>query len=179
MTVARAISTGSLLEGTTALVPQLLGVSPDAWRRLVGALALGEDGRPRPLGAVSRRGGLGCFEIRARRLQDLGHGRAARRTGGVWEIAFRSPLSRERFLASLLQQYDALSTSLARFDAQVAGLPRPEGASRSGVLAVLQRVAWEAEAFAILDRMRRRGVREWAAGRKSLVDLYARCNDLF
>jgi hypothetical protein len=115
------------------------GVSPLAWRRFVDALCVQE------ASAVSASGGLGEYDIRPRRLVELGYASGLRReraaVGGrqVQTCVFVPPWTQARFLADTIAQYAALSKSISLYyRALVNGeLKRPEGLSMAGALAIL------------------------------------------
>jgi hypothetical protein len=118
----------------------LPGVSSPAWQGFVRALTV------QGVGAVSDSGGFGCFDLRPRRLADLGimSGIHAARTPSGRQVgtgAWVAPWTAGRFLGSLVAQYSALVRSLRLYDeAMRAGtLERPAGCSRAGALAILHR----------------------------------------
>jgi len=119
------------------------GVEQDAWERFVRACATGKR-----LGAVSETNALGIFELRPRRLADLGILRNLRRTQpgehgpkAIWigcfvDAAFGVQL-RKRFEV----QYQVFCASVREHaDRLMSGaLKRPESLTLSGALAALHR----------------------------------------
>ena len=135
------------------LASPLPGVPAEAWERFAQELALMPDPRdpaklvPRPMGAVSESGGLGAYDMRPRRLVELGLGRNLRsvhpKPGGArFHICdFVLPLTQDAYLGNPLTQYLALTRSMKRYHADLVSgaLPRPEGVSLGGALAILHR----------------------------------------
>jgi hypothetical protein len=123
----------------STLASPLPGVSPDAWARFVMAMDV------QPIQAVSKSGGFGSYDLRPRRLVEMGVGcnlRSERTTsdgGRVYACDFIPPLTRERFLANPVTQYQALSRSMVLyFRALTSGeIRRPDGVSLAGALAIL------------------------------------------
>lgn len=116
----------------------LPGIPPAAWRRLVDALEV------QPVASVSASGGLGAYDLRPRRLVELGYAsglRYCRTAAGrqVHACEFARPWTEARFLSDPVAQYAALSRSLSLyFGALMNGeLRRPAGVSLSGALAIL------------------------------------------
>jgi len=161
-----------------ALTSPLPGVSDVAWRSFVRAVVTkdaDEDGAPglRSLDAKSKSGGFGCFDIRPKRLLDLGIMRNLRRStssGGrqIYVGDFVPPMSERKFLYGPTQQSDTFVESMRRYDVAVSDADRPEGLSRSGVLALLHRAGMG-------------GLSGWASGRRlaNTVALVERANNLF
>lgn len=116
-----------------ALRSPLPGVSPEAWGRLVAALEV------QGVGAISERGGYGCFDLRPQRLVDLGILTATRRPGGRPAYAFAAPHSQEQFLRDPRAQLAALARSLLSYheDLTTGRRARPAGVSLAGALALL------------------------------------------
>jgi hypothetical protein len=116
----------------------LAGVSNAAWSRFYTSLAV------QPDAAVSESGGFGAYDIRPRRLVELGYATAlpsVRTEAGrqVHVCEFVLPWTQARFLADPIAQYAALRGSMVRYHrALLAGeLLRPEGVSMAGALAIL------------------------------------------
>ena len=116
----------------------LVGVSADAWRRLIAALEV------QPTGATSASGGLGSYDIRPRRLVELGYAMqlvSLRSDSGrqIHACNFIEPWSKARFLADPVAQYTVLVKSMrAYYDALRGGeLVKPEEMTMAGALAVL------------------------------------------
>jgi hypothetical protein len=154
MTNALARTPGTLLDGTSALAAQLPGVTSEAWTAFIHALTIGDNGKPRGFGIVTVSGGFGCFDLRPRRLADLGimHRLRVERVGAppaegepdrrrqVFVGDFVAPWTRAKFLASPLAQYNALVDSLQRYDATLSEITLPDGITRSGALAIFHRM---------------------------------------
>jgi hypothetical protein len=118
----------------------LAGVSDDGWRRLITALEI------QPMRAISGSGGLGSYDVRPRRLVELGYAtdlRYACRVHNRREVQicdFISPWSQKRFLSDPVAQYTVISKSLSLYyrALQANEIQRPKGMSLAGALAVLQ-----------------------------------------
>ncbi len=134
------IAVGPKLDGSTLLRAQLLGVSDESWQQFIHALTIGTDGNPRSFGARTTAGGYGCFDLRPRRLADLGLMRRIRvdnSSGRCFTVGdFVLPMTETKFLLSPLAQYNTLLESLRRYDK----LPTMLGISRSGSLALRHRL---------------------------------------
>lgn len=115
----------------------LSGVSSDAWQRFVVAL------ETQPVGVVSKSGGLGSYDIRPRRLVELGYASGLRsfRCEGrqIRRCDFTKPWTQKLFLSDPFAQYAVLARSMhTYYDALCKGeIERPRGASLAGTLAVL------------------------------------------
>lgn len=132
----------------------LIGVSDEQWTALVRALDV------QPQNAVSESGGLGSYDIRPRRLVELGIAtdltpfRVAGAEGGelveaepgkgrqIYVCAFNSmtkvlgaPLSYKRFFSSPRLQLWILGESMRVYHEQK--IARPNGVSAAGALAIL------------------------------------------
>lgn len=114
-------------------VSPLEGVSPLAWRKFVAALEV------QGYGDISRGGGLGAFNIRPRRLVEIGRATNFRRLDGKQLCDFKAPWTQKRFLADPVAQKAVLVKSMRLYyDAlQSGGIKRPDGVSLAGALAVL------------------------------------------
>lgn len=133
------------LPAQTALNSELPGVSSEAWTKFARAM------RTAQRGAVSASNGIGGWELKPRRLADLGlmkNTSCVRSATGrmVWVGEFVSPLTLKDFLANTKLQYQAFSASMRKY---LAGLRNgsiakpdggtPAGITLSGVLAILHR----------------------------------------
>lgn len=150
----------------STLASPLPGVSAEAWERFYRLLAV------QPDNAVSRSGGLGSYDLRPRRLVEIGIGcnlrsiRTDRRGARVYVCDFVAPLTREKFLSNPVTQYCALSRSMVAYHRALAegDIARPEGLSLAGALALLHvggrggLKAWPDNLFpkthALLERVR-------------------------
>lgn len=124
----------------STLASPLPGVTAEAWARFYPALDV------QPIGAVSASGGLGSYDLRPRRLVELGLAtnlRGGRTPSGrqAWTCDLLPPLSRHSFLANPVTQYMVLSRSMLRYHAQILSgeLLRPDGVSLAGALSILHR----------------------------------------
>ena len=97
----------------TALASPIASVSDDAWRAFVAAMTV------RPAVDADDAKGFGCFDIRPRRLAELGLAKP-----NTFEECY------EVFVKSVVAYLD---------DIQAGRLTVPEGVSRAGTLAILQR----------------------------------------
>jgi hypothetical protein len=116
------------------------GVSDGAWARFVHALEV------QPIRAVSESGGCGAYDLRPRRLVELGYAedlRLERTQGGrqVYACRFKAPWTQDRFLADPVAQAAALRRSMVLYheDLQGGAIRRPDGVSLAGALAILHR----------------------------------------
>lgn len=124
----------------TGLKSPLPGVSNEAWVRFVSALEV------QPIRAVSDSGGLGAYDMRPRRLQELGLARVGKLTRSVRgrfknECEFVPPLTQSQFLNDPVAQYRALVLSITSYhrDLTSGKLRKPEEMSLAGALAILHR----------------------------------------
>ena len=118
------------------LKSELSLVSDEAWTRFVLALKTAKPS------SVSASNALGMFEMRPRRLGDLGILRNVRCSLSpnhrlVWIGDFVPPLTEKSFLASPEIQYKAFSESMRRYLMMLPILQ--EGMTLSGALAILHR----------------------------------------
>ncbi len=157
------------------LKSEILGVSDEGWTAFAKAMRTAQPG------AVSASNALGMFELKPRRLADLGLMRSISSTRSatgrmVWIGEFVAPLSQKKFLADPKLQYRAFAKSMSEY---VRGLrngtiPRPdgghpEGMTLSGVLAVLHRCG-------------PKGLKNWNEADKRFPDtvaLFERANGAF
>jgi hypothetical protein len=115
----------------------LSGVHTAAWRRFIAALDV------QPMNATSRSGGLGSYDIRPRRLVELGYATNLRslkmNERQVCACDFVLPWTQARFLSDSVAQYVVLVKSMrAYYSALVVGdLEKPVDVSMAGALAVL------------------------------------------
>ena len=116
----------------------IAGVSKEAWTAFMFSQ------RTQKLSAVSKSNALGCFELKPRRLADLGIiGQTYYLKGPagnmVWTGDFIAPLTPEIFLKSAKHQYIAFADSMKEYAKKLDGVSLPEGMSLSGALALLHR----------------------------------------
>lgn len=124
----------------STLASPLPGVSIQAWTRFAQALEV------QPIKAISESGGYGCYDMRPRRLVELGYAgnlQSARTPKGrmVYTCEFIHPWTAQRFLSDPIAQHKALALSMALYHRALSEgrLTRPEGVSLAGVLAILHR----------------------------------------
>lgn len=116
----------------------LPGVPDRAWRRLVRVLEV------QGVGETSGSGGLGAFDVPARRLVELGLASGLRHeatpAGGYRRTCDFAPAIKG-LLSDPFLQYGVLSFSLSRYDEnmRVGRIKRPVDLSRAGALALLHR----------------------------------------
>ena len=180
----------ALLGPSPGAARSLSGVSGEGWRRFAHACTIAEKdepnaGQPRQFHVVSPWGGFGSFDLRPKRLEDLGlmtHVRPERVNGrqihigefiadadlaalGLGEI-FRGPLTRERFLRAPLLQNLVFFESIRRYDEEIRKA-LPADVSRSGALAILHRTGPN-------------GLASWTKRKlENTVALFQRANNLF
>ena len=111
----------------------LEGVHSDAWQSFAEVLEV------QAVGAISASGGLGAFDIRPRRLVELGYATNLRRFDGRQFCDFAAPWTQARFLTDPFAQHAVLSKSMqAYYDALRRGeIVKPKDMTMSGALAVL------------------------------------------
>ena len=117
----------------------LEGVPVAAWGRFIAALEV------QPVNARSPSGGLGAYDIRPRRLVELGYASelTSKRTSTGRQVQvceFVLPWTQSKFLADPVAQFAAVSKSILLYHrAIVSGeLKKPKGCSVAGALAILQ-----------------------------------------
>lgn len=127
------------------LKSELPNVSDQAWTRFVFAMKVAQPG------AISASNALGMFELKARRLADLGLVRDIKRARSplgrlMWVGEFTAPLTQREFLNRPELQYKAFVDSMRAYvnGLRDATVPRPNGGfpadmTLSGALAVLHR----------------------------------------
>lgn len=112
-------------------------VSSDAWRRLLSVL------ETQPTGATSASGGLGSYDIRPRRLIEMGYATKAKsfKLDGrqVHSCTWLAPWTEQRFLSDPIAQYTVLAKSMRMYyDAlRRDELKKPSEMSFAGALMVL------------------------------------------
>lgn len=119
----------------SSLKSPLAGVPLSAWQRFVSALEV------QPMDAVSAREGLGSYDIKPRRLADLGLVSLVRHRGRppAQTCRFLSPWTKDAFLADPGAQLVALGRSMRLYqqELQAGQRTRPEGMTLAGALALL------------------------------------------
>lgn len=106
------------------------GVSDVEWDAFVRALST------HTIRNVSLAGGIGSFDLRPRRLGELGvmiNMRRDKRGAWVGDLAPKF----EHLGANAGQQFEVFALSMKKYDIELASTARPEGVSRSGRLAIL------------------------------------------
>lgn len=106
------------------------GVPDPAWATLVSALEV------QPVQAVSRQGGFGAYDLRPRRLSELGY-----RCGTRAKDKTAQPFPQRRFLNDPLLQYQLVEQSLTQYHRELTSgvLEKPADVSMAGALAILHR----------------------------------------
>jgi hypothetical protein len=117
----------------TAVPSPLEGVSASAWRAFVTVLAV------QPTSAISRCGGLGAYNIRPRRLVELGRATNFRRIGNRKVCDFIEPWTQKRFLSDRVAQDAVLVKSMRAYYSALrdGSIKKPEDVSMSGALVLL------------------------------------------
>lgn len=118
----------------------LRGVSDQQWERFVKVLDV------QPIRDISESGGFGSYDMRPRRLKELGYVDNLRRvrtssSRQIYDCDFIKPWTRERFLSDPLAQLKALARSMESYqrELELGEIARPEGASLAGTLVILHR----------------------------------------
>jgi len=147
----------------TRIASPLPGVSDAQWERFRSVLE-------QPIKAVSESGGLGAFDMRPRRLAELGYMHKLRQTRSSsgrlnWCGDFLAPWTRERFLSDLMVQHAALGKSMALYceEIQRGEIKKPDGLSLSGALVVLHIAG-------------KRGLERWSDPETRMPNTLARVN---
>lgn len=173
--------------GPTSTLPSLLpvpkrtvpspipGISDVKWTQFLLAMVVA------PLDSVSASNGYGLFNMKMRRLADLGLVKGETATRGtskrmIWVGDFVPPMTAERFLSSREAQRSAFGESMRRYVAALAdgSIPKPSG-------------GWPAKttlsgALAILHRCGPQGLSTWADESKRFADtetLVTKANGIF
>lgn len=123
------------------LKSELPGVSNEAYTHFVFVMKVAA------LGAVSPSNGLGMFDMRYKRLADLGivenprYKRDVITNRSVQIADWVAPLTREGFLKSASVQYKVFVASMGKYflDLRDRRLVLPQGVTASGALAILHR----------------------------------------
>jgi len=173
VTAARPTARSAKLDGRV-LRSEIEGVTDSQWTDFVLALATAT------LGSVSASNAMGMFELKPRRMADVGLLKNVRCTESptgrlVWVGDFVAPMTSKKFLSDADAQYRALGDSMRDYmsrmydgeiDCDVEALP--EGMSLSGALAILHRCGPT-------------GLRKWLDEDRfsDTVALYERCNGIF
>lgn len=133
---ARALSARRFYARQTA--SPIAGVSMDAWGRFAKAMEVQSNT------AVSASGGLGTYDIRPRRLVELGLCANLRlvnkhKERSVYECDFKLPWTKDRFLGDLMAQCRVFAQSMALYRKDLADkvITQPDGVSLAGALAIL------------------------------------------
>lgn len=117
----------------------LAGVDDGAWDCFTRALCV------QPINAISASGGFGCWDLRPRRLGELGVMTDLRYVAGPgrdrWEGDFVSPWSADVLLGDVIAQHGLFVASMRLYAAALADgrIVRPVEVSRAGALAILHR----------------------------------------
>jgi len=119
----------------------LANIPAEAWTGFVRAMMT------QPLDAVSPSNALGMFEMRPRRLADLGIMsdlrclRAPRTNRQVWCGTFARPITTAAFLSNPLLQYNVFALSMVDYAGRIGRgeIAVPDGMTLSGALAALHR----------------------------------------
>lgn len=139
----------------------LPGVSDAAWDAFVRAMSA------RPIRSAAPSGGIGSFDLRQRRLGEIGVMANMRREAGRWVGDLLPQYA--RLGEDAAQQYQVFVLSTRLYDAvQAEGrIPRPAGVTRSGALAILHCGGTEA-------------LRAWPEGAfKTTMETFGRANNIF
>lgn len=118
----------------------LAGIADRPWTHFVVAMGT------QPMDAISQSGGLGSFDIRPRRLVEIGfaHNLRLQRTPEERQVQvcdFIAPLNAERFLSDPVLQYQVLAISTSEYFKNIldGAVEKPRDMSLAGALAVLHR----------------------------------------
>lgn len=123
----------------SSLASPLAGVSPMQWEGFLKALEV------QPIQAISESGGFGSYDLRPRRLVELGYATGLRpkrnRKGRLIYECDLVPWTVQEFLWDPMAQHAVLAHSIAQYEQELQSgtLQRPEGLSVAGSLAILHR----------------------------------------
>ena len=110
----------------------LKGVTDAQWDAFVRAFST------RPITAESKAHGIGSFDLRPRRLVELGVMENLRRaTRPPGECIADLTAKYADLGKNATRQYEVFARSMTEYDAELADLKMPEGCTRSGALAIL------------------------------------------
>jgi hypothetical protein len=115
----------------------LPGISDAAWGKFVKVM---ETAKPR---SITISGGYGAFDMRPRRLVELGYANVLKRGKNgkreVWKCEFVRPWTERKFLGDSFAQYAAFRASMMRYAEALRTdeIKYPEGCSLAGALAIL------------------------------------------
>lgn len=164
------------VRGDFTVPTELPGLASDAaWTRFARAV---QSASP---GAVSPSNALGMFEMKPRRLADLGlmaTSSQVRTPSGrmVWVGDFVAPMTKDKFLRDSGAQYRAFADSMRAYVAGMkdGSVPTPDGGRPKGMTL--------SGALAILHRCGPSGLKTWNDEEKRFSDtvaLYERANGIF
>ncbi len=158
-----------------ALKSEIPGVSDEAWTTFAKALKTASPS------AVSASNAFGMFELKPRRLEDLGlvtNTTCTRSPTGrmVWVGEFVPPMTLKSFLGSPKLQYRAFAASMKNYVDRLrnGSIPRPDGGKPDGMTL--------SGALAILHRCGPSGLKTWNDESKRFEDtkaLYENANGVF
>ena len=145
----------------------LPGISHEAWTDFVFAMKVA------PLSAISKSNGLGMFDLRYKRLQDLGlvtnlsYKRDPIINRSVQVADWVPPLTKEKFLKSANAQYKTFVASMKEYFEELrsggwtGGTALPVGANGGAVMLKLPPGLTYSGALAILHRGGRSALAKW------------------
>lgn len=158
-----------------ALKSEIPGVPDEAWTKFTKALKTASPS------AVSASNAFGMFELKPRRLEDLGlvtNTSCTRSPTGrmVWVGEFVAPMTLKSFLGSPKLQYRAFAASMKNYVDRLrnGSIPRPDGGKPDGMTL--------SGALAILHRCGPSGLKTWNDESKRFEDtksLYSNANGVF
>lgn len=159
---------GESLDTSTVGPPSpLTGISDEAWAKFLTAMCV------QPQHTVSDSREYGCFALSARRLGEMCLMKNLRRVknargGLVSDGDFVLPMTKDKFLSDYQVQYQYFVKSMLDYTTSLEADNLPEGASKSGTLALLHRVGSG-------------GLASWSKGKRfpRTVDLFQRANQIF
>jgi hypothetical protein len=122
------------------LKSEIPGISDEEWAQFVRSMITA------PVSAVSPSNALGMFEMKPRRLADLGLVGKLSRTKApsgrtVWTAVFVSPMTSDKFLKSPRAQYKVFSLSMRNYAKRIANgeIIKEPDMTLSGSLAILHK----------------------------------------
>ena len=124
-------------EAARWLKSPLPGVDDMTWTRFVLSMKVARTG------SVSASGSLGMFELRPRRLADLGVLKNVHPDSGRWVGDFIQPVTQKGFLSSPKMQYQVFVASMREYTKTLSQAAKTaKAASLSGILSIVHRAGY-------------------------------------
>lgn len=128
----------ALMTNTGESLPlAILGIEPARWHQFQRDMEVSK------VGVMTCSGGYGAFDIRPRRLVEMGYAKGLKRSKSgrreIWVCEFQPPWTARKFLASPLAQVAAFRASMRDYASKISRseITLPPGCSLAGALAIL------------------------------------------